>query len=296
MKIPSAIDQFIEYCKLSKNYSPHTLKNYSIDLSQFADFLNQNHINTLKKINTEIIQQFLLYLEDNLSLTRKSILRKFACLKSFLKFCRKNEWILKNYTQKIILHNKKKQLPKFLSPDEIEKFLQVKDDNWLALRNLAIIEFLYASGARVSEIEQANFGDLDTSSGLLRVKGKGKKERLIPLGNFALKAYNRYMQAIIGKTNFTFSTPLFLNRFFKRITQRSIQRLIKQIGQQTGCRLNITPHVLRHSFATHLLENGMDLRSLQELLGHKNISTTQIYTHVTLQQMEKTMQKAHPRY
>lgn len=293
MKLEQAILQFIDYCRNSRNYSEHTLKSYSTDLNEFIQNTKAKDVSDL---DTNRIKAHLLKL-DSSGLARSSVLRKNSSIQSFVRYCKKMGWECSHPARPLRLSNKAKRLPKFLTPEEIETILNAfSSEDWLTVRNLALIEFLYGSGVRVSELENATFNDLDLSKGILKVKGKRKKERLAPLGEMAVKAYQRYMCALTGKLRFDFNTPLFVNRNLKKLNQRSIQRLVKKAGLLTSSRIRVTPHVFRHSFATHLLENGMDLRSLQELLGHKSISTTQIYTHVTFDQMKKTMSNAHPRY
>lgn len=295
MTINLLINKYLEYLKDTRNLSAHTVKAYNLDLNEFSDFLLKKNLN-INTINNDNIKSFLYSLESSKELKRSSILRKLAALKSFIKYLKKYDLIKNNISIKLKLSNKEKRLPKFLTFEEFEKIIDTFNKNdWASLRNLAILEFLYGSGIRVGELEYSNFGDLNRISGLLKVKGKRKKERLVPLGKFALKAYSAYMQSLIGKINFNSLTPLFVNKFMKRITQRSIQRLVKKISSNATSRIQITPHVMRHSFASHLLEKGMDLRTLQELLGHESISTTQIYTHVTFEQKKNILLKAHPR-
>ncbi|EKD26725.1 MAG: hypothetical protein ACD_79C01047G0007 [uncultured bacterium] len=324
MEIKTAIEFFLNHCKNSKNFSEHTIKAYRTDLSEFLNFIKeQADITQVEELNLNLTKDFLYSLESSGNIprrsgfglqktltkeessklkssnnnTRRTVLRKYSAIKSFLKFSRRMKWVNNNFTSGFKLINKIKRLPKFLSNDEVDKILeQFQNEDWQSKRNLAILEILYGSGVRVSEIEKADYGDLNMVAGLLKVRGKRKKERLVPVGRAAIKAYMLYSKVLSEKIEFNKFTPLFVNRYFERINQRSIQRLVKKISLMAGTRISVTPHVFRHSFATHLLENGMDLRSLQELLGHENISTTQIYTHVSFDQKLKTISNAHPRF
>ncbi len=292
----SEIHDYMNFIGNSLNYSYHTIKSYKTDLCEFASFLQDKKIVRLEKLNENLIKNHLFYLESEKKVSRRTVIRKLTSIKSFIKFLRKQGLLAVDITKTLRLKNKIKKLPKVISENDIENILNIFDNSkWLSIRNLAILEILYGSGVRVAELENAKFGDFNMISGVLKVKGKRKKERLVPIGKFALKAYYKYLKAIESKCSYQANTALFLNKNLKPLTQRSIQRFIKHAALAANTRISVTPHVLRHSFATHLLENGMDLRTLQELLGHVSISTTQIYTHVNFEQKKKVLEQAHPR-
>ena len=298
MFIVDAVKQFLEFIRDVKNFSPHTVKNYSLDLSHFSSEMERKGVQEFSTLSPEAIREYLMDLDKKGSLKRRSVVRKYSALKSFFKYARLKEWIRENLTKGLRIPNKIKPLPKFVTSEEMNVVLDTSSssrDLWIGLRNEAILEFLYGSGVRVSELTQANFGDFNMVAALLKVRGKRKRERLVPVSSFAVTAFREYQKALLGKMAFKFESPLFVNKNLSRIHERTVQRLAKKTGLLSGSRIPLTPHVFRHSFATHLLENGMDLRTLQELLGHKSISTTQIYTHVTFEQKKKTILKAHPR-
>ncbi len=294
--LTSEIHDYMNFLENSLNYSYHTIKSYKTDLCEFARFLQDKKIVRLERLNENLIKNHLYCLESEKKISRRTVIRKLTSIKSFIKFLRKQGLLSVDITKTLRLKNKIKKLPKVISENEIENLLNIFDNSkWLSIRNLAILEILYGSGVRVAELESAKFGDFNMISGVLKVKGKRKKERLVPIGKFALKAYYKYLKAIESKYSYQTNTALFLNKNLKPLTQRSIQRFIKYAALAANTRISVTPHVLRHSFATHLLENGMDLRTLQELLGHVSISTTQIYTHVNFEQKKKVLEQAHPR-
>jgi len=290
------INDYLSFLENSLNYSYHTIKSYKTDLLEFASYLDNRKLVKLEKINESLIKNHLYTLESEKKVSRRTVIRKLTAIKSFVKFLRKEGLLVVDITKSLRLKNKIKRLPKVVSENEIEKLLNIFDNSkWLSIRNLAILEILYGSGVRVAELESAKFGDFNMISGVLKVKGKRKKERLVPIGKFALKAYYKYLKAIEPRYSYQEDSALFLNKNLKPLTQRSIQRFIKNASLVANTRISVTPHVLRHSFATHLLENGMDLRTLQELLGHVSISTTQIYTHVNFEQKRKVLEQSHPR-
>ena len=292
-----ALQLFLEDLKNRRNYSSHTIDGYSRDLEVLFQELKNRSVLFLDQITPAHLKSHLMSLDQS-GLKRRSVVRKHSAFKSFFRYCLLKKWIIGNPAKVFKLPNKIKRLPKFLSSEETQKILSdlTNRKDWASLRNLSILEFLYASGVRVSELVNADCGDLNMAAGLLKVRGKRKKERLVPLGNYALQSYQDYMKALRGKITFNAQTPLFVNKDLQRSHVRTLQRLAHKAGLHNNTRIPLTPHVFRHSFATHLLENGMDLRTLQELLGHQSISTTQIYTHVTFDQKRKTILHSHPRF
>lgn len=281
------IEKFLRYLEIEKNYSLHTLSNYKRDLFEFSQFLEDIPFD---KVDYLRVRKFLVYLKEK-NLKHRSIYRKISCLRSFFKFlCR--EGYLKNNPLTLVSAPKlEKKLPLFLTEDEVRKLIEAPPlDSEMGLRDRAILETFYSTGMRVSELAGLNIEDIDFIGGVVKVRGKGKKERLLPIGDMALRAIKDYLDKRKRK-----ESALFLNKNGKRITTRGIRDIVAKYVSATSIKTGVSPHTLRHSFATHLLNRGADLRSVQELLGHSNISTTQVYTHLTTERLKSIYQKAHPR-
>jgi site-specific recombinase XerD len=227
--------------------------------------------------------------------SKRTVARKLASLRSFFKFLYREGYIKTNPSSGISTPKLDKKLPIFLDTDEVSKLIEAPDEKDLSgLRDRALMETLYSTGIRVSELVGMNLSEIDFISGVIKVFGKGKKERLAPIGDKALRAIRNYLDKRgIGKLND--KKAVFLNKDGGRLTDRSVRRIIEKYIKRVSLREGVSPHTLRHSFATHLLNRGADLRSVQELLGHMNLSTTQIYTHVTTQRLKEVYDKAHPR-
>lgn len=286
LKFERYIDQFLNYLEVERNYSSHTLVNYRKDLLDFSQFVKK----PIDKIDYFTFRKFLAHLNAS-GFTKKTVARKISTLKSFFKFLMREKLIHTNPALSMTYPKQDKNLPKFLSEKEVKNFLDnLPDKGVLDLRNKAILEMLYASGIRISELIGLNTNDVDIISDMIKVKGKGKKERIVPLGRSAGESLRKYLD----KRNSS-SSALFLNRFGKRISAVGVRKAINKCAKKLALKEKISPHVFRHSFATHLLNRGADLRSVQELLGHSDISTTQIYTHLTIDNLKKVYNKAHPR-
>jgi integrase/recombinase XerC len=229
---------------------------------------------------------------------KTSIARRLASLRSFFRFAQREGLADSNPAKPLRNPRPDRKLPHFLSTEEIGRLLDAPpEDKPSGLRDRAILETMYSAGLRVSELVGSNDSDLDLDDGLVRIRGKGRRERLAPLGSFAVRAIRRWqaVRRLSAKTAKESETPLFVNRLGTRITTRSIGRMLEKYLKVTGLDLRTTPHTLRHSFATHLLDRGADIRSVQELLGHKSLVTTQIYTHVSTAGLREAYEKAHPR-
>jgi len=296
MDVYSLIDSFLEHLKVVKNYSTHTLRAYAGDLVDFFGFLESENIQDIKRVNHLNVRKYLSVLKNN-DLSKSSILRRVSSIRSFFKFLIKNGFLENNPLALIRTPRREKKLPTFLNIQEVEALVNVPDDStFLGARDKAIFETLYSTGMRVSELTGLNVGDADLFSETLKAKGKGKKERMLPLGSYATKALKKYLD--LRKTlpaNKSKATALFLNKFGRRITTRSVARMLDKYIKTLGFSSKVSPHTLRHSFATHLLDQGADLRSVQEMLGHSSLSTTQIYTHITTERLKKIYEKTHPR-
>ncbi len=284
-------DKYLSYLEIEKNYSPHTIGSYKKDLAEFDEFLAEHYKNQdIKKVDYFILRKFLSLLTSR-QLTKRSISRKISTLKSFFKFLVR-EGITKNNPATSLIYPKlDKPLPKFLTEKEITQVLaSVTETDVLGLRDKAILEFLYSTGARVGEVAGLRQEYVDLISGIAKVKGKGRKERLLPLGEPAIKALRRYLKAR-RDTN----PALFVNKRGGTLSDRSFRLIVDKYIKKIALQAKISPHTFRHSFATHLLNRGADLRCVQELLGHSSIATTQVYTHLTIDNLKKIYDKAHPR-
>ncbi len=291
------IEAFFIYLKVIKGYSDKTIESYSRDLLDFYDFMNHNGISSFGDLTHKEARRYMASLHSD-GLKKSSINRKLSALRSFYKYLMK-EWGYDNNPMELLSSQKEeKHLPAFLYEQEIDPFFALPDRTPLGLRDRVILEMLYGSGLRISELKNLTLSDIDTTQGIVYVFGKGKKSRIVPMGSSATEALSHYL--LSGRTALEDKsgeiTPfLILNKLGTPMSVRSIQRVVDKYVHQMAILKHITPHTLRHSFATHMLNNGADLRVIQELLGHESLSTTQIYTHVSKQKLLETYQKAHPR-
>lgn len=330
------IDQFLAYLTDERHFSPYTARCYGADLRQYAEFLaeeqgitpNEEHerralaspaepasnghvagtirpktvTGIMREAGAEAIRHYLAHLAEQ-SYSAATMARKIATLRSFYKWANKRGYTETNPMTMIRTPRQAKRLPKAITVEQVEQLLAAPDDREvLGARDRAMLETLYSTGIRVSELVDLNFEDLDEPGEALRIRGKGKKERLVPLGSHALASIRHYRDILLGDERFTpngaadrIGRPLFINKHGGRLSSRSVRRKLDKYLRQVGLDPTISPHTLRHSFATHLLDNGADLRSVQELLGHQSLSTTQAYTHLTTQRMRAAYDKAHPR-
>lgn len=286
------IEKFLRYLEIEKNVSGHTLTNYQIDLRQFNDFTSGIDID---RIDYLTLRRYLAELKKKGG-SKRTVARKLSSIRSFFRFLCRDGYLKNNPALMLSGLKLDRRLPSFLTINEVTKLIETPQDNLSGLRDKAIFETLYSTGIRVSELVGLDIEDVDFISGSVRVLGKGKKERLIPIGDSALRAIEGYLQAQSKSVlNNRQRGPLFLNRFGKRLTSRSVERNLNKYIRIAGLKQGISPHSLRHSFASHLLDRGADLRSVQELLGHSSLSTTQIYTHLTAERLKSAYDKAHPR-
>lgn len=290
------LQDFLHYLIVEKRLAKNTIDAYKQDLKAYLEFLKTRNIDSMEHVTREHIHQYLAHMQhENKALS--SIARTISSIKAFHQFLHRDEAVSENVTVHVHTPKIKKQLPKVLSQAEVEKLLAQPDESTpFGIRNKAMLELLYATGIRVSELIQLDLNDVHLQNGLLKTRGKGNKERLIPVGMMAQKALMKYLT--YGRPHIVKNRQeqaLFLNRLGKRLTRQGFWKIIKQLAQEANIEKTLTPHTLRHSFATHLLENGADLRSVQEMLGHSDISTTQIYTHVTNQHLKKVYKQYHPR-
>ena len=294
---------FILFLKNEKNYSNNTVISYKNDLIQLLNYLKDNKIlkaNNIQCINRNIMRKYIVYLKKN-NYSVRSISRKISTIRSFFNFLSREGMIKTNPTINLITPKIDKKLPYFLYLQEIKKFIEsTPRHTLLGIRDRAILELLYGTGIRVGELVNLNIHDIDMYEKTIRIFGKGSKERILPLGNPSIEAVQKYLTSRnLFRKNISINkndlNALLLNRFGGRLSARSIRRIIIKYMKIAGLNKKISPHVLRHSFATHLLGGGADLRSVQELLGHESLSTTQIYTHITKERLKVIYKKSHPR-
>lgn len=316
----SLIQEFLSCLRYEKHFSDHTLKCYSTDLQQFVEFLSADHHSEpeqesfgsgsstatalVLEVRAEIlavtantIREFLVILH-NRNYSRATTARKLATLRSFYKFLVRRGYLQSSPVTVIRTPKQEKRLPKFLEIEQIESLFQAPDrTTLLGARDVAMLEVMYSTGVRVSELVGLNVTDVDFEEGILHIRGKGRRERLAPAGPRSLVAIREYLakrqHARNGQN--TDTEALFINKSGQRLSTRSVRRKLDKYLAEAGLDPSISPHTLRHTFATHMLNRGADLRSVQELLGHRSLSTTQVYTHLTTGRLKEVYDKAHPR-
>ena len=279
----------MRYMEIEKNYSPHTLLNYKIDLNDFNKFCGGIG---LEKIDYLFLRKYLAVLKEK-NLGNRTVGRHLSALRSFFRFLCREGYLKTNPILMLSSPKLDKHLPSFMTEEEVTQLIESvlpKDNNdELGLRNRAILETFYSSGLRISELVSLSVDDVDFIAGIVKAMGKGKKERVVPIGEIALSAVRKYLDKRKKQSN-----AVFLNKNGKRISTRGVRDVVEKYLKIAGIRRGVSPHTFRHSFATHLLNRGADLRTVQELLGHANLSTTQIYTHLTTEKLKNVYDKAHP--
>ena len=293
------IARFLQHLHVERAASPHTLKGYREDLETFLQYFREadDSCPDPAELTAVELRGYLAALHEA-GYAKTSIARKLACLRSFYRFGQREAWVDHNPAKALRNPRKTRKLPHFLTTTEVGKLLAAPPSNQpLGLRDRAILETLYSAGLRVSELVGLCDGDLDFEQGIVRVRGKGRKERIAPLGSYAVRALGRWLKIrkLSAKEPTGREAPVFVNRFGSRLTARSVGRMLEKHLQHAGLDDRTSPHTLRHSFATHLLDRGADIRSVQELLGHKSLETTQIYTHLSTSNLRAAYEKAHPR-
>lgn len=291
------VDRFKDWLTVEKGYSEHTVSGYLHDVKEFLQFLKEKENAT---VSQEKVRLFVASLYSTNS--SATVGRKLSALRTFFRFLCRTGVMSADPLTGVANPKIAKYIPVFLTVDEVFSLLEEPgEDDKFALRDIAVMELMYSTGMRVSEIVSRNMNNLDFDSGMVRVTGKGKKERIVPFGNAAAEALHRYfpqrqelIRACAGRGKQPDQNALFLNSRGGRITSRSVERMVKEYGQRAGITATVTPHALRHSFATHLLEMGADLRTVQELLGHVSLSTTQKYTHLNMDHLARVYDQAHP--
>jgi integrase/recombinase XerC len=287
------IDQFTRYLSTERNVSPRTVEAYGSDLAQFREFVvgERGSDVGVETVDHLLIRRWMALLHKGLK--KSSIGRKLAAVRAFFKYLVRESMVAKNPAELVSTPKKEKRVPYHLNIDEVTALVESpREGDLLSLRDRAILETLYSCGIRVSELTGLHVGGLDLEEGVVRVLGKGGKERVVPIGRHARRALSDYL---LARNNPPIDTPLFLNARGGRLTSRSVARIVDKYILKLATIRKISPHTLRHTFATHLLEGGADLRAIQELLGHASLSTTQKYTHVSIDRLMEVYDRAHPK-
>ncbi len=294
----TAIDGFLRYLKIERNASELTLKSYSEDFNSLLDYLHDRvgSVPVPGQVDTAMLRGYVSYLHE-CDYAKTTMARRLACLRSFFRYCQREQLVSTNPAKALRTPRTGRKLPHFLTTEQIIKLLEAPPANETdGLRDRAMLETMYSAGLRVAELVSLDLDSWDRDTNILRVLGKGRKERIAPVGRHASKALDRWLEVREPSSDAPEDDKdaLFLNRFGERLTTRSIGRMLEKYLKLTGLDRQTTPHTLRHTFATHLLDGGADLRSVQEMLGHKSLTTTQIYTHVSTRRLKDTYEKAHP--
>ncbi|MFC1917629.1 tyrosine recombinase XerC [Chloroflexota bacterium] len=291
--MPDVFTRYMTYLRAERNASPYTIRNYTNDLMEFFDYLKSAGIKSLREVDRHVVRRYLGYLADK-NLVKASIARKLSAIRSFYRYLLREEEIDGNPLASSASPKLDRRLPSFLTVSEVKRFIESPDlSKPVGMRDRALLEMLYASGLRVSELVSLNHNQINLNTNEIRVWGKGSKERVVLMGEPASRALSLYLTQgrprLLGEKR---NTAVFINRYGERLLARRVQKILEKYGKDIEKRVH--PHMLRHTFATHLLDGGADLRVVQELLGHAQLSSTQIYTHVTKSQAKKIYLSAHP--
>ncbi|MFH1737338.1 MAG: site-specific tyrosine recombinase/integron integrase [Actinomycetota bacterium] len=291
------LERYLEYLVKSHRYAPRTIEAFGRDNAVFLTFLKRSGAKDMKDVDHRLLRRYLAYC-DTLKLKKTTIARKLSAIRSFLRFLCNEGSLEANAAMLVSFPKARKVLPKILSRDEVERLIENPDEGTKAgLRNRAVLELLYATGMRVGELASLNISNINLNAREIRVIGKGNKERLVFMNNIAARALDEYL--IIARPKDAggkkANEAVFLNTAGGRLSTRSVQKIVDKSGLRSGLGRRVSPHTLRHSFATHLLEEGADLRTIQELLGHADLGTTQIYTHLDKTRLKSVYRQAHPR-
>ena len=285
------VDDFLEYLLVVKKHSDNTIIGYRVDILEFNEFMNNNLLNVTK----DDINSYLKYLFDN-DVSKSSISRKLSSLRSFYNYLLKKDIVKENYFKMIKNPKKEGNLPKFVKEEDIDKMFSIPDTRtWIGMRNIVIIRMLYATGVRVSELTNIKLNDININDRTIRILGKGSKERIVVFGNNTKEALDLYLARGRRQVDFNNSEYLFLNKDGNKLSTRYVRKIIDDIIVKASINMHVSPHMLRHTFATGMLNNGADLVSVKDLLGHESLNTTSIYTHVSDEKIKEIYNMAHPR-
>lgn len=295
----TSVRKFLEYIEAERRYSPNTVRSYEVDLQQFVSYLSAHHLAAFDSVTKDIIRAFLSSLLDS-GMRRKSVARKIACLRSFFRFAKRHHVVTSNPTLTLVSPKLEKRLPTFLDEAAMERlFADLDQSTSEGRRNAAILELFYSTGMRLGELVNLNKEDLDRAQGVVKITGKGSKQRIVPVGRKALTAVESYLpdrdRLLAKKGTLREEHALFLTAKGDRLYAEAVSRMVKKVIGRVSEVEKTSPHVIRHTFATHLLNRGADLRAVKELLGHESLSTTQVYTHVSTEQLKKVYRQSHPK-
>jgi integrase/recombinase XerC len=287
------IFDFLNYLRNERNVSPHTLRGYLSDLEQLSNFLGDKE---LSQVDHQTLRRFIAHLMQG-DVKKSSIARKLSAVRSFFRYLNRDGTLTSNPARLVTTPRREKRLPAVLTADDALRLMESPnekkpEDHAMMLRDRAVLETLYSTGIRASELIGMNREDIDHHASLIRIRGKGRKERIVPIGTKARDAIDAYLA---GRSRIAETAAIFIGPSGKRLTARTVQRILENHRKQLGMQQKASPHTLRHSYATHMLESGADLRAIQELLGHASLSTTQRYTHVNLDSLMEVYDKAHPK-
>lgn len=293
-KYNTYLNNFISYLTDNKRYSPYTITSYKKDTYDYLEFLKKNNID-IKNSNYKIVEEYSNYLYKK-KLSKRSIARKYSSIRTFYNYLEKNNILENNIFNLLENPKKEKKLPRFINEYELDKMFEIPDNSPKGQRDRLILELLYGTGVRVSELVNIKINDIDFNNNSIKVRGKGNKDRYVFYGKYCKEAINNYIKnGRISLLNGQTCDYLLLNRFGKNISVVSIRKILNEIINKCSLDIKISPHVLRHTFATHLLNEGADIMHVKELLGHSSLSTTSIYTHVTNEKIKEVYYKTHPR-
>ncbi len=295
MEFQESIDEFLNYCLIDKGLSKNTYLSYKNDLEKYKNYLNKQNINQIYDIKTSDIISYIEYIQKKEHDEISSVARKLTSIKNYHAFLKKENIIDKNVAVGIKRPKLRKSIVKTLSTDDIDKLLDIKLNTPFDYRNKAMLELVYGTGLRVSELVSLTLNNLDFTNCIIRIIGKGNKERIIPLGEYSMYYLSQYLSIRNQLLKKDHCEAIFLNNHGQAITRQGFFKILKNLLREKGLNEDASPHTLRHSFATHLLNGGADLRSIQEMLGHSDISTTKIYTHVSDNKVTNDYNEYHPR-
>ena len=295
----TSVRNFLEYLEIERNYSANTIRSYEADLHQFITYLDSNHIHSLEDVRKPILRSYLSSLLES-GLTKKSVARKIACLRSFFRYAKRHKITTTNPTLTLVSPKLDKKLPSYLDESATKRLFDSMDTKSPeGRRSAAILELFYSTGMRLSELINLDVGDIDFAQGVVKVTGKGSKQRILPVGRRALQAVQEYLRdrrrVFLKQEPAGGEQALFVSSKGARFYPEAVIRMVKSLIGEVSEIEKRSPHVIRHSFATHLLNRGADLRAVKELLGHESLSTTQVYTHVSTEQLKKVYRQSHPK-
>jgi integrase/recombinase XerC len=297
----SYLRRFVLHLSLERNLSDHTVSAYENDLKQFLEFLRREldcRRPGVSRIDKLSVRHYMRQLSDS-GLRGSTLRRKLAAIRCFVRYLSERESIKVNPVLSVRMPRMEKKLPAYIDKEGMRKlFDEFTRDDFVGMRDLVVLETFYSTGARLSELHAVNVADADLFSGTIKLMGKGRRERIVPLGTMASRAIKPYLRerAVLLKAKRRIQEPaLLVNKFGRRLARRGIQRVVRRYLERVSSETRMSPHVLRHTFATHMLDEGADLRAVQELLGHASLSSTQIYTHVSTERLKDTYRRAHPR-